>query len=325
MKKSKLIIKTEIQDIQYDVYIPKNDKEYTNGFLDFESLDDKVGILFDFSKRKYAAMTMQNMKFPLDFLFIDENGRIVKIEKNIQPGNNFPHCDAIYAVIEINAGDCEKYNISVLDYVVYTLFENKPFNKLPETNIKFKYALKGAGWANAYIKIGNSEVIFPAISYICYPIYDILDALLSIIPGYAVSTIYSTESDISIRNRTSYCTWEDEPGGYTWDFEFIDEDRIIIKITSLYEENKQIVLDKVVSLKEFLKAVLKSFDTIIKKYGFVSVKANWKQNGCDFPISKFLQLKYYLFNSKPLICLCEGKTYKWSLKEEIELLNAEIE
>ncbi|AKL98471.1 DUF192 domain-containing protein [Endomicrobium proavitum] len=325
MKNSKLIIKTETEEIQYDIYIPENDKEYCNGLLNFELLANKTGMLFDFSKQNHAVMTMQNMKIPLDFIFIDKNGRIVKIDHSVQSGNNFPCCDAVYAVLEVNSGDCKKYNISVLDYAIYALFKNSSFNKSSETNIEFKYTLKGVGWANAYLKIGNREISFPAISYLCYPIYGILEALLHITPGYAQSVIYAYESNIPIYNRVSSCNWEDEPGGYAWGFDFIDKNRIIIKIISLYKENKQIELEKVVNFKEFLKAVLKAFDKIIKDYGFITAKANWAQDGRNFPISEFLQLKYYLFYDMPLNYFCEGKTPDWSLKNEIELLNKEID
>ena len=198
-------------------------------------------------------------------------------------------------------------------------------------DIKFEYEFKGYGWSKAYLKIGDAEVVFPRISWSCLPITDLLQGLLGILEEWAIIANYG--KDVEITNDESVFTWEDEPGGYEWELERYNENQIRVIIRSLYhnennEENfKEIILDKTVDFKIFLMVILKPIDTLVKEYGLLGCGANWgadTETHLQFPLSHFLELKHYLLYGKILCIRKKGTTSNWSLKEELELLNAEI-
>ena len=208
--------------------------------------------------------------------------------------------------------------------------KSKPGIKV-ETDIKFKYELIGVGCSKAYLKIGNAEVIFSGISWLCLPITDLLMGLMSMIDEWDIISTHG--EDIEITNNDAIFTWEDEPGGYTWKLERYGKRNLRISIKSLYDdENRKlqynkIILDKVVDFKAFLAVILKQTDLLVKEYGLLGFRKNWvssSEGWRQFPLSHFLELKHYLLYNKILYINIEGKTDNWSLKKELCLLEAEI-
>lgn len=199
-----------------------------------------------------------------------------------------------------------------------------------ETDIKFKYELEGAGWSKAYLKIGDAEVVFTSISYLCLPVTDLLTGLLSMIEEWDV--ISRKGKDVEITNAASVFTWEDEPGGYTWKLERHGRKNLRIHVTNLYDDesrkanDNKIVLDKIVDFKTFLTVILKQIDLLVKEYGLLGFRGNWVTSEMyqQFPLSQFLELKHYLIHNKILYIEFKGKTKNWSLKEELALLDVKI-
>ena len=80
------------------------------------SLETGHGMIFPFRAWYPAKMTMNDMQFPLDFIIVGEDDRIIQIEQNVQPAEDviltFPPCKMI---IEINAGEAD--NILLNDTV----------------------------------------------------------------------------------------------------------------------------------------------------------------------------------------------------------------
>ena len=70
------------------------------------SLETGHGMIFPFRGWYPAKMTMDDMKFPLDFIIVGKDDNIIQIERNVQPAEGviltFPPCKMI---IEINAGE----------------------------------------------------------------------------------------------------------------------------------------------------------------------------------------------------------------------------
>jgi hypothetical protein len=206
-----------------------------------------------------------------------------------------------------------------------------------EADINFKYEFTGYGCSKAYLKAGDTEVFFPGISYLCLPITDLLSGLLSMIDEWAIK-------NTGIRNDDDIFIWKDEPGGYRWKLKRYNENNIRVIIESLYGEHgitiskqgeygtnsspdcNKIVLNSIVNFKTFLTVILKQIDNLIKEYGLLGFRANWDIGEVyqQFPLSQFLELKYYLLHNKILYINIKGKTKNWSLKKEIQLLNAEI-
>lgn len=81
------------------------------------SMRDNEGMLFAFDVPGKYGFWMKDMEFPLDIIWINENGVVVSIERELTPESYtsnkqvyINHVDASY-VLEINAGLSEKYGL----------------------------------------------------------------------------------------------------------------------------------------------------------------------------------------------------------------------
>lgn len=132
MEKSEIIIETQDGVFPYTVEIASTDKQLETGLMDRSSLAPETGMLFDLSNvpNKVTAMWMKDTKLSLDMLFLTKEGVIYWIKENAKPYSEeyiiapFPAA----AVLEINAGDVAKHNISVGDHIKHDLF--KPVGSL---------------------------------------------------------------------------------------------------------------------------------------------------------------------------------------------------
>jgi len=64
---------------------------------------------------------MKNTYIPLDIIFVDENMRIVRIQKNNKPLSEelIPSLMKARFVVEVNAGFCDEQSIEVGDYIKF--------------------------------------------------------------------------------------------------------------------------------------------------------------------------------------------------------------
>jgi len=93
--------------------------ERSEGLQHREEIPVKSGMLFVFEKPKEVAFIMHNMNFPLDIIFIAENGTVVNIEEAEVEEPGTPRSDLIRYrskgevkwVIEINQGLSQQYGI----------------------------------------------------------------------------------------------------------------------------------------------------------------------------------------------------------------------
>jgi hypothetical protein len=86
------------------------------GLRDSPEPKDKEGMLFLWDEPRDIEMTMYGMRFPLDILFCGEDGRVERIVPSVKPGVLSIRGYGS-AVIELRAGTCEAYGISVGDLV----------------------------------------------------------------------------------------------------------------------------------------------------------------------------------------------------------------
>ena len=82
-----------------------------------ESLPSGHAMLLKYGSEKKVAIWMKNTYIPLDLLFIDDSGVIIKVHRGAVPLST----DSIYSeqrvrsVLEINAGQIDEYMIQVGD------------------------------------------------------------------------------------------------------------------------------------------------------------------------------------------------------------------
>ncbi|MCX9024484.1 MAG: DUF192 domain-containing protein [Candidatus Methanoperedens sp.] len=90
------------------------------GLMNRESLPENMGMLFIFDKEGIYKFWMKNTLIPLDIIWLDENGKIIYIEKNARPCN-VPTCplfgpeSSSKYTLEVNGGYTERHKINVGD------------------------------------------------------------------------------------------------------------------------------------------------------------------------------------------------------------------
>lgn len=177
MKQYDLDIIAADKTVRFSVMEPETKEEKSVGLSFLDSLPEKTGMIYFSLDKDYPGypcmeprMCTRDTKFPVDFLFIDSSGNIRKIDKNVPALSAEIHTDInVVGVLELNAGDCDKYGIEVGDCVIHKGFRILPGNKIifhdiefdritertlsrinPEDIVFFAYAEGGAmGWAGA--------------------------------------------------------------------------------------------------------------------------------------------------------------------------------
>lgn len=101
---------------KYTVDIADTPLRQSQGLSGRSSLTPNTGMLFVFDTPGDYGFWMKDMLFSIDIIWIGEDKKITYIEKNATPGSypeSFSSPDDSLYVLEIPAGDSEKYNFSV--------------------------------------------------------------------------------------------------------------------------------------------------------------------------------------------------------------------
>lgn len=115
-----LWLKNDISSHAFDVEIADTPEKSKLGLMFRKQLDDDKGMLFLLPEKQHLYMWMKNTYIPLDMLFFDTDGKIVKIISDTTPLSLkiLPSDIPVAGVLEINAGTAKKLNINVGDYVI---------------------------------------------------------------------------------------------------------------------------------------------------------------------------------------------------------------
>ncbi len=119
------IINQKEQVAEFFVEVADTKEKRERGLMYRDSLNLKEGMLFDFKVPKKVSFWMKNTYIPLDIIFINKNGYIVKTYENAVPLSieSIESKYIVRAVLEINSGLIKKFNINTGDRVVYKIFE----------------------------------------------------------------------------------------------------------------------------------------------------------------------------------------------------------
>ncbi|MEE8132889.1 MAG: DUF192 domain-containing protein [Nitrososphaerales archaeon] len=108
-----------IENIPLTVEIANDSEKITKGLMFREGLDDDQGMLFIFEEQRIVQFWMMNMKFNLDIMWLDVNGKVVHIVENAEPCIDAAHTSlCTYRpdapgkyVLEVNSGFVKKHGI----------------------------------------------------------------------------------------------------------------------------------------------------------------------------------------------------------------------
>jgi len=104
-----------INNYTIDVELALTNEERQKGLMGRENLDDGEGMLFVFDDEKKHEFWMKNMIISLDIIWIDSDGKVVHIEKQVPPCEEnciiySPSAPAKY-VLELNSGSAKRLSI----------------------------------------------------------------------------------------------------------------------------------------------------------------------------------------------------------------------
>lgn len=98
------------------IYIANTEEKITKGLGGLSSIPADYGMFFIFDHSDYQNIWMKDMLFPIDIIWIDENNKIVHIEKNISPVTYpkiFTASVKARFVLELSAGMSSVYDLKV--------------------------------------------------------------------------------------------------------------------------------------------------------------------------------------------------------------------
>jgi uncharacterized membrane protein (UPF0127 family) len=77
--------KVTVKGFELDADIPVTSELMAKGLAVKNQLKENEAMLFVFEDSAQHSFWMKDMKFPIDIIWLDSNGRVVHIEQNLQP------------------------------------------------------------------------------------------------------------------------------------------------------------------------------------------------------------------------------------------------
>jgi uncharacterized membrane protein (UPF0127 family) len=120
-----IVTKSGVQVFSVEMATTEQEKE--TGLMYRKELADGKGMLFDFSPEQQVSMWMKNTFISLDMIFIQADGRILRIAENTEPQSTriIPSGGLAKGVLEVIAGTAKKYGIQPGDRVAHPLFDGR--------------------------------------------------------------------------------------------------------------------------------------------------------------------------------------------------------
>lgn len=149
-----------INNQKYKVLIAESQEDKANGLKGVKKLPENKGMLFVWDKPQKVSMTMQDTIIPLDQIFIDEDGEVLKIVHRIDTEQDLlESCDNTKWVLELNINS----NVEEGDYVEGLIEEDQndeykfPVMKILDSKGDVQYELEGG--ERIFSRISTKKII----------------------------------------------------------------------------------------------------------------------------------------------------------------------
>jgi len=108
----------------FEVELATTEAEREKGLMFRKEMPEGHGMLFDFHQEQEVSFWMQNTYIPLDMMFIQGDGRILRIAENTTPLSTklIPSNGQVRAVLEVIGGTAQKLGIAPGDKVAFPIF-----------------------------------------------------------------------------------------------------------------------------------------------------------------------------------------------------------
>lgn len=98
------VYKLKIGDKTFNIVVVSSKEAMARGLSGTKKLKEGAGMLFDFKKEGEVTMNMFKMNYPLDFVFIDSDLNVIRVD-SLEPGENTISNGNTKYVLEINKGE----------------------------------------------------------------------------------------------------------------------------------------------------------------------------------------------------------------------------
>ena len=118
---SMLTITTRDTRYVFTIELARTPEEMERGLMFRDRLQSDHGMLFLFPDEREVSFWMKNTLIPLDLIFADASGRILRIAERAVPLSTelIPSQAPVRAVLEVNGGTAERLHIKVGDRLIY--------------------------------------------------------------------------------------------------------------------------------------------------------------------------------------------------------------
>jgi uncharacterized membrane protein (UPF0127 family) len=122
LKTLEIVSKTGVH--VFSVEIADTEAAREKGLMFRKKLPEGQGMLFDFHQAQQVSFWMKNTYIPLDMIFIQGNGRILRIAENTEPLSLqlIPSGGPVLAVLEVIGGTARKLGMAPGDRVAFPIF-----------------------------------------------------------------------------------------------------------------------------------------------------------------------------------------------------------
>ncbi|KUJ85934.1 hypothetical protein AVO45_02865 [Ruegeria marisrubri] len=121
-------LKNDRAQVRFNIELAVTPRERAKGLMFRTELPQRSGMLFVFDPPQPAVFWMKNTLIPLDIIFADRSGVVTRVHEGAIPGDEtvIEGGDAVFAVLEVNAGQARRFAIGPGTVMRHEIFSKGP-------------------------------------------------------------------------------------------------------------------------------------------------------------------------------------------------------